>query len=96
MTSKYLATVVLMVVFAWSAVMAALGQVAAVGALVPSLVLLLQQAVQALGGKPQHGDPAAWRPGPAAGPAALHVDDAAAGPPDHTGAGVAEAEGARW
>jgi hypothetical protein len=94
MTSKYLTTVVLTVVFAWSAVMAALGQVAAVGALVPSLVLLLQQAMRVLAGEPRHGESAVLRPGRATDPA-LHADNAVTAPPDRPGVGAAGGEGAR-
>lgn len=89
MTSKYLTTVVLMVVFAWSALMAALGQAAAIGALVPSLVLLLQQAMQALSGEPRRGESAAPQSGSADSPVARTAGAAVTEPPDHAGAGVA-------
>lgn len=58
MLSKYLTIAVLLVVFAWSVVMTALGQTAAVGALVPSLILLVQHAVQALSGDARRAEPA--------------------------------------
>lgn len=92
MTSKYLTTAVLLVVFAWSALMAALGQAAAVGALVPSLVLLLQQAVQSLSGEPRRGESAAGPSGTAGTPldSALAVTAA----PEGAHAGVADEEGA--
>lgn len=95
MTSKYLTTVVLMVVFAWSAVMAALGQAAAIGALVPSLVLLLQQAAHVLVGQPRRGEPVALRSEPAADRAVLHSDHAAMTLPDPPGVGAAAGEGTR-
>ncbi|MET7685620.1 hypothetical protein [Streptomyces sp. NPDC005423] len=51
MTSKQVLTVaVLAAVLAWSTVMAVLGQLAAVAALLPSLGLLIQQIVSALNG----------------------------------------------
>ncbi|MCZ4101082.1 hypothetical protein [Streptomyces sp. H39-C1] len=51
MSSKQkLTVIVLMTVFSWSVVMAALGQLAAVATLVPSLGLLVQQLVQVFGG----------------------------------------------
>lgn len=66
MDRKQVVTVIVLVtVFAWSAVMAALGQVAAVAALVPSLALLVQQIAKALTG-PETGRTAA--PPPPAGP----------------------------
>ncbi|MYS24665.1 hypothetical protein GA0115240_16706 [Streptomyces sp. DvalAA-14] len=40
--------IVAMTVLAWSAVMTALGQIAAIGALVPSLGLLVHQIAQAV------------------------------------------------
>ncbi|MGP4003500.1 hypothetical protein [Streptomyces sp. 8N706] len=52
---QVLIVIVLMTVCAWSAVMAVLGQVAAVAALVPSLGLLVQQAVKALTGGTERG-----------------------------------------
>ena len=58
MLSKYLTTAVLLVVFAWSVVMTALGQTAAVAALVPSLILLVQHAVKALSGDARRTEPA--------------------------------------
>lgn len=92
MTSKYLTTAVLLVVFAWSALMAALGQAAAIGALVPSLVLLLQQAVQALSGEPRRGESAVFPPG-TAGTTVLDSAVAVPAVPDGADAGVAEDEG---
>ncbi|MFF5303477.1 hypothetical protein ACFY5F_29390 [Streptomyces sp. NPDC013161] len=51
MTGKQVMTVaVLAAVLAWSTVMTVLGQYAAVAALLPSLGLLIQQIVAALGG----------------------------------------------
>lgn len=46
---------VLAVVLAWSAVLVALGQLAAVAALLPSLGLLIQQIVTALAGSARPG-----------------------------------------
>ncbi|SEF19030.1 hypothetical protein SAMN05216533_8578 [Streptomyces sp. Ag109_O5-10] len=46
---------VLAVVLAWSAVLVALGQLAAVAALLPSLGLLIQQIVTALAGSGRPG-----------------------------------------
>ncbi|MCZ4121862.1 hypothetical protein [Streptomyces sp. H39-S7] len=67
MSSKQVLTVIVLVsVCSWSAVMAALGQVAAVAALVPSLGLLVQQVVHASTcGKPES---TAAGPRAAAGP----------------------------
>jgi hypothetical protein len=55
--------IVAMTVLAWSAVMTALGQIAAIGALVPSLGLLVHQIAQAVqtagtGRGPQPAEPA--------------------------------------
>ncbi|WP_405434821.1 hypothetical protein [Streptomyces anulatus] len=44
---QVLFVITLVIVLAWSVVMAALGYVAAIAALVPSLVLIVQQFVQA-------------------------------------------------
>ncbi len=67
MSSKQVLTVIVLVsVFSWSAVMAALGQLTAVAALVPSLALLVQQVVHASAcGKPESTAAGA---GPVAGP----------------------------
>jgi hypothetical protein len=65
-SKQVLIVVVLMTVFVWSVVMAALGQVAAIAALVPSLGLLVQQVVKALTGP---------EPGRAAGPPAVEQED---------------------
>ncbi len=58
---------VLAVVLAWSAVLVALGQLAAVAALLPSLGLLIQQIITALGSSARAD---AGPDGPAASPAA--------------------------
>lgn len=60
-----LTVIVLVTVFSWSVVMAALGQVAAVAALVPSLGLLVQQIAKAFASA-ESGRAAV--PPPAAGP----------------------------
>ncbi|GHF33493.1 hypothetical protein [Streptomyces fumanus] len=53
MTNRQVMTVaVLAAVLAWSTVMTVLGQLAAVAALLPSLGLLIQQIVSAIGGGP--------------------------------------------
>ncbi|GAA1150244.1 hypothetical protein [Streptomyces javensis] len=66
MSRKQVLTVaVLVAVFAWSTVMTVLGQLAAVAALLPSLGLLVQQIVTALGGMETRPD-AAVAPSPAA------------------------------
>ncbi|MEV8547948.1 hypothetical protein [Streptomyces sp. NPDC051572] len=58
MTGKQVMTVaVLAAVLAWSTVMTVLGQYAAVAALLPSLGLLIQQIVAALGGTDTRPDP---------------------------------------
>ncbi|MGW3569607.1 hypothetical protein ACWDSL_38075 [Streptomyces sp. NPDC000941] len=60
MSRKQVLTVaVLVAVFAWSTVMTMLGQLAAVAALLPSLGLLVQQIVTALGGTEARPDAAA-------------------------------------
>src|SRR4051812_18493341 len=66
MSSKQVLTAIVLVsVCSWSAVMAALGQLAAVAALVPSLGLLVQQVVHASAcAKPES---TAAAPAPAAG-----------------------------
>jgi hypothetical protein len=58
MHSKQVLTVITSVaVLSWSVVMAALGHVAAVAALVPSLGLLVQQIINAVTGtRPPHAD----------------------------------------
>ncbi|TJZ96756.1 hypothetical protein [Actinacidiphila oryziradicis] len=61
---QVLTVIVLVTVFSWSVVMAVLGQVAAIAALVPSLGLLVQQIVKAFA-SPEAGRAAA--PPPAAG-----------------------------
>jgi len=69
MSSKQVLTVIALVaVFSWSVVMAALGQLAAVATLVPSLGLLVQQVVQALasGGESGQAPAGAVRPVPGA------------------------------
>ncbi|MFD9796925.1 hypothetical protein ACFWXK_38960 [Streptomyces sp. NPDC059070] len=53
--------IIALTVFAWSAVMAALGQAAAIATLAPALVLTVQQIVQAV--RAQHA------------PRARHADD---------------------
>jgi hypothetical protein len=61
MSSKHILTVIALVaVCTWSAVMAMLGQLTAMVALVPSLGLLVQQIAQALSGdvRPPSGPPA--------------------------------------
>lgn len=58
--------IVTMTVLAWSVVMTALGQTAAIGALVPSLALLVHQIVQAVQGAGTGGAPCAAEPAPAA------------------------------
>jgi len=85
MSSKQVVIVIVaMAVFGWSAVMAALGEMAAVGALVPSLGLLIQQIAQAVSaGEPRRSSavPAlnaqTEPPSPCSGPAGA----AAAVPP---------------
>ncbi|MEV6013397.1 hypothetical protein AB0M29_42435 [Streptomyces sp. NPDC051976] len=68
MSSKQVLTVIVLVaVFSWSAVMAALGQLAAVATLVPSLGLLVQQVVQALAGAGESGQAPAGAARPAPG-----------------------------
>jgi len=62
---QVLTAIVLVAVLAWSVVMAALGQVAAIAALVPSLALLVQQIVKAFAGA---GSVKAAVPPPAVGP----------------------------
>ncbi|GAA3372517.1 hypothetical protein GCM10017744_104340 [Streptomyces antimycoticus] len=62
---QVLAVAVLVAVFAWSTVMTVLGQLAAVVTLLPSLGLLVQQIVTALGGMETRRDAAA-DPSPAA------------------------------
>ncbi|MDV9169824.1 hypothetical protein R6V09_06695 [Streptomyces sp. W16] len=58
MTGKQVMTVaVLAAVLAWSTVMTVLGQLAAVAALLPSLGLLIQQIVAALGGTDSRSGP---------------------------------------
>jgi hypothetical protein len=75
--------IVTVTVLAWSVVMTALGQIAAMGALVPSLGLLVHQIVQAVqsagGGRP----PGSAEPAPAArhrGPGAFQVTGRKLGP----------------
>ncbi|MFE2064959.1 hypothetical protein ACFXDH_21625 [Streptomyces sp. NPDC059467] len=70
MTNRQVMTAaVLAAVLVWSAVMTALGQLAAVAALLPSLGLLIQQIVAALGGSGA-ADPRQSPPPPApVGPA---------------------------
>ena len=66
MSRKQVMTVaVLVVVFAWSTVMTVLGQLAAAAALLPSLGLLVQQILAALGGA-EPRNPAAPGSAPAA------------------------------
>ncbi|SEG62501.1 pilus assembly protein FimV [Actinacidiphila yanglinensis] len=67
-TNQVLVVIGLVTVLAWSVVMAALGQVAAIATLVPSVGLLAQQVVKALtdGGTKR---PAAQVPPPAPVPA---------------------------
>ncbi|MGR3935288.1 hypothetical protein [Streptomyces sp. BRA346] len=52
---QVLTAITLLAVLSWSVVMAALGYVAAIAALVPSLGLLVQQIVNALT-RPPHAD----------------------------------------
>jgi hypothetical protein len=60
MPSKQVLTVIVLVaVFSWSAVMAAIGQLTAVAVLVPSLGLLVQQIAQALSSTEPPSAPAA-------------------------------------
>ncbi|MFJ9351703.1 hypothetical protein [Streptomyces sp. NPDC101237] len=64
MNSRQVMTLaVLAVVLAWSAVLVALGQLAAVAALLPSLGLLIQQIITALAGSAR---PSALPDGPTA------------------------------
>jgi len=56
---QVLTVAVLVAVVAWSTVMTVPGQLAAVAALLPSLGLLVQQIVPALGGMETRRDPAA-------------------------------------
>ncbi|WP_320774486.1 hypothetical protein [Streptomyces sp. CRN 30] len=58
---------ILAAVLAWSTVMTVLGQLAAVAALLPSLGLLVQQIVSALGPTGARQSPTAPAPAPAAG-----------------------------
>ncbi|MFF8423102.1 hypothetical protein [Streptomyces sp. NPDC015680] len=68
---QVLLLVALLMVLAWSAVMAALGRVGAVAALVPSLVLVVQQVAQA--GRDGGVRPPAAVPGPAGTPDEEHA-----------------------
>lgn len=68
MSRKQVMTVaVLVAVLAWSTVMTVFGQLAAVAALLPSLGLLVQQIVSALGGlEPRNPAPSGSSPAAAA------------------------------
>ncbi|MEU2730608.1 hypothetical protein ABZ650_23125 [Streptomyces griseoviridis] len=69
MTQRQVMTMaVLAAVLAWSTVMTVLGQLAAVAALLPSLGLLIQQIVSALGTETPPGTPPAAAPGRSEGP----------------------------
>ncbi|WP_242440675.1 hypothetical protein [Streptomyces sp. CB02923] len=57
--------IALMTVFTWSVVMVVIGQVAAISALIPSLVLGTQQAVKALNSADSAGSRRAAAPAPA-------------------------------
>jgi hypothetical protein len=76
---KVVTVTALVAVLTWSAVMAVLGQVAAVTALLPSFGLLLQQIVQALS-SPDGPHPAARRPFRAGGGEKVRCVDVVAAP----------------
>lgn len=79
-TNQVLVVIGLVTVLAWSVVMAALGQIAAIATLVPSVGLLVQQVVKALtdGGTKRPGTPVpppAPVPAPAPTPAPVAAPD---------------------